>query len=120
MRVLIVDDSPTEIQLFKELLTPLGYEILEATEGAAAVALAREEQPDIVLMDIIMPNLNGFQATRQICKDPQNTNIKIILVSSKDQQTDRIWGEKQGAKGYLVKPVTQQQLATLIQQVMER
>lgn len=119
MRILIVDDSQTETQSFKDLLSPLEHEIMEASGGAQAVALVRDAQPDVVLMDIIMPGLNGFQATRQITKDPANKNVKIILVSSKDQATDRIWGEKQGAKGYLVKPINQQQLIDAINQVME-
>ena len=117
-RVLIVDDSPTEMFTLKSMLEAKGFEVLEAENGADGVALAREELPDVVLMDIVMPGLNGFQATRQLTKDPKTEHIPVIIVTTKDQETDKVWGQRQGAKGYLVKPVTEEQLAETINSVI--
>lgn len=118
-RVLIVDDSPTETFTLKSMLEAKGFEVLEAENGADGVALAREELPDVVLMDIVMPGLNGFQATRQLTKDAKTAHIPVIIVTTKDQETDKVWGQRQGAKGYLVKPVTEDQLAQTIQSVID-
>ncbi len=118
-RVLIVDDSPTEMFTLKSMLEAKGFEVLEAENGADGVALAREELPDVVLMDIVMPGLNGFQATRQLTKDAKTAHIPVIIVTTKDQETDKVWGQRQGAKGYLVKPVTEDQLAQTIQSVID-
>jgi len=118
-RVLIVDDSPTETFTLKTMLEAKGFEVLEAENGADGVALAREELPDVVLMDIVMPGLNGFQATRQLTKDDKTAHIPVIIVTTKDQETDKVWGQRQGAKGYFVKPVTEDQLAQTIQSVID-
>jgi len=117
-RVLIVDDSPTETFTLKSMLEAKGFEVLTAENGADGVALAREELPDVVLMDIVMPGLNGFQATRQLTKDDKTAHIPVIIVTTKDQETDKVWGQRQGAKGYLVKPVSEDVLAQTIQSVM--
>jgi twitching motility two-component system response regulator PilH len=117
-RVLIVDDSPTETFTLKSMLEAKGFEVLTAENGADGVALAREELPDVVLMDIVMPGLNGFQATRQLTKDDKTAQIPVIIVTTKDQETDKVWGQRQGAKGYLVKPVTEDQLAETINSVI--
>jgi len=117
-RVLIVDDSPTETFTLKSMLEAKGFEVLTAENGADGVALAREELPDVVLMDIVMPGLNGFQATRQLTKDDKTAHIPVVIVTTKDQETDKVWGQRQGAKGYLVKPVTEDQLAETINSVI--
>ena len=117
-RVLIVDVSPTETFTLKSMLEAKGFEVLTAENGADGVALAREELPDVVLMDIVMPGLNGFQATRQLTKDDKTAQIPVIIVTTKDQETDKVWGQRQGAKGYLVKPVTEDQLAETINSVI--
>lgn len=104
-RVLIVDDSPTETYQLTAMLEKNGHEVLTAENGADGVALARQEKPDLVLMDIVMPGLNGFQATRQLTKDPETENIPVIIVTTKDQETDRVWGKRQGATDYLTKPI---------------
>ncbi|MFT6152713.1 MAG: twitching motility two-component system response regulator PilH [Bermanella sp.] len=117
-RVLIVDDSPTETFTLKSMLEAKGFEVLTAENGADGVALAREELPDVVLMDIVMPGLNGFQATRQLTKDEKTAHIPVIIVTTKDQETDKVWGQRQGARGYLVKPVTEDQLAETINTVI--
>jgi twitching motility two-component system response regulator PilH len=104
-KVLVVDDSPTEIFHFRDLLEKLGYEVITAENGRDGVAMATAEQPDVVLMDIVMPDMNGFQATRQICRGATTSHIPVIIVSSKGQETDKVWGQRQGASGYLTKPV---------------
>jgi twitching motility two-component system response regulator PilH len=111
-RILVVDDSRTELYKLTGMLEKHGFEVLKAENGADGVALARQEKPDAVLMDIVMPGLNGFQATRQLTKDAETAHIPVIIVTTKDQETDKVWGKRQGAKDYLTKPVEE---ATLIQ-----
>ncbi|MFC3152013.1 twitching motility response regulator PilH [Litoribrevibacter euphylliae] len=117
-RILIVDDSPTETAAFKTMLEKHGHEVLNAENGADGVALARQEQPELVLMDIVMPGLNGFQATRQLSKGGETAHIPVIIVTTKDQETDRVWGKRQGAKGYLVKPVQEDLLMTTVNKAL--
>jgi twitching motility two-component system response regulator PilH len=117
-RVLIVDDSPTETYAFQGMLEKHGFEVLTADNGADGVALARQELPDVVLMDIVMPGLNGFQATRQLTKGADTAHIPVVIVTTKDQETDRVWGRRQGASGYLVKPVSEEELLKTIEAVM--
>ncbi len=117
-RILIVDDSPTEMFRFREILSKHGFEVLEATNGADGVTLAQAELPDLVLMDVVMPGVNGFQATRQISRGATTKHIPIVIVSTKDQDTDRVWGKRQGACGYLTKPIDETQLITVIKQYL--
>lgn len=116
-RVLIVDDSPTETYKFKEILEKYGYEIITADNGADGVAVARQEMPDVVLMDVVMPGLNGFQATRQLSKGDDTKHIPVIIVTTKDQETDKVWGRRQGASEYLTKPVEEKLLIDTIKRV---
>lgn len=109
-KILIVDDSPTETHLLKEMLERNGHSVVNATNGALGVQAAKREKPDLVLMDVVMPELNGFQATRQLSKDPETAHIPVVIVTTKDQATDRMWGLKQGAKDYLTKPVNERAL----------
>lgn len=109
-RVLIVDDSPTETHVLRNMLEKHGYDVLVAENGEQGISMAKAESPDIILMDIVMPGVNGFQATRKLSKDSSTASIPIIIISTKDQDTDRIWGMRQGAKDYLTKPVTEQDL----------
>ncbi len=117
-RILIVDDSPTETYRFREILEKHGHQVIEASNGADGVATARAEMPDLVLMDVVMPGLNGFQATRQLCKGEDTQHIPIIIVTTKDQETDRVWGKRQGAKDYLTKPVDEAVLLQTIAQYL--
>jgi twitching motility two-component system response regulator PilH len=117
-RVLIVDDSPTETYKMTEILNRHGYEVLAADNGEEGVALAKKEMPDIVLMDIVMPGINGFQATRQLTKNGSTAHIPIIIVTTKDQETDKLWGKRQGAKGYLTKPVDEKLLVKTIEDAL--
>lgn len=117
-RVLIVDDSPTETYKFKEILEKHGFQIITADNGADGVAVARQEKPDVVLMDVVMPGLNGFQATRQLSKGEDTKHIPVIIVTTKDQETDKVWGRRQGASDYLTKPVEESVLIDTIKRVM--
>ncbi len=116
--VLIVDDSPTETHRLTQMLEKGGYTVLTAENGEAGVTEAKQHNPDVILMDIVMPGLNGFQATRQLSKTSQTSDIPIIIVTTKDQETDRVWGLRQGAKAYLTKPVEEKQLLTTITSVL--
>ena len=113
-RILIVDDSPSQLMGIRRIVEKLGHEALTAEDGAAGVEAAKRELPDLILMDVVMPNLNGFQATRQISKDPKTSHIPVILVTTKDQETDKVWGMRQGASDYVVKPVNADELVAKI------
>jgi twitching motility two-component system response regulator PilH len=104
-KILIVDDSKTERQHLSKLLEVYNHQLIIAHNAEQGLDLARSELPDLILLDVVMPGLNGFQATRQLSKDSHTAHIPIIIVSTKDQETDRIWAQRQGARGYLVKPV---------------
>ncbi len=109
-RILIVDDSPTETHIIKAMLEKHGYETIEAVNGEEGILKARDTSPDLVLMDIVMPGMNGFQATRKLSKDPVTSSIPVIIVSTKGQETDRVWAMRQGAKDYMTKPVVEAEL----------
>ncbi len=104
-KILIVDDSPTERYFLSELLTTNGYAVLTAENGEDAIEHIRTHVPDLILMDVVMPGQNGFQTTREITRNPLTEHIPIIICTSKNQETDRIWGLRQGARDYIVKPV---------------
>ena len=118
-RILIVDDSPTEIHVLKTMLDKHGFETFSAESGEDGVVKAGEEMPDLILMDIVMPGMNGFQATRKISTTEETKNIPIIIVTTKDQETDRVWGLRQGAKDFLTKPVTEKNLMDKINAALE-
>ncbi|AUF98819.1 twitching motility response regulator PilH [Pseudomonas shirazensis] len=118
-RVLIVDDSPTELHKLTAILEKHGHEVLKADNGANGVALARQEKPDVVLMDIVMPILNGFQATRQLSKDAATSGIPVIVITAKDQETDRVWAARQGARDFLIKPVDEDSLLAKLKAVLD-
>ena len=109
-KILIVDDSPTERHVLNDMLTKAGYEVVTSDNGEDAILKAKSLKPDLILMDVVMPGLNGFQATRAISRDPETRAIPIILCTSKSQETDKIWGMRQGARDYIVKPVNRDEL----------
>src|SRR6266436_3249605 len=113
--ILIVDDSPTELHVMQTALEKHGYRTAAAADGAEGVRLAREMSPDLIFMDIVMPGMNGYQATRALANDPKTRTIPIIMVTSKGQETDRIWGLRQGAVDYMIKPVSPDQLVAKAQ-----
>jgi len=104
-QILIVDDSPTERFYLTDILARAGYAVSTAVNGEEAIDKIRAERPHLILMDVVMPGANGFQVTRSIARDPALSSIPVIICSSKNQETDRIWGMRQGARDYLVKPV---------------
>ena len=116
--ILIVDDSPTEVHVMQKALERHGYKTASAGDGAEAIRKAKEMKPDLIFMDVVMPGVNGFQATRTLANDPATRAIPIIMVTTKGQETDRIWGLRQGAVDYLVKPVTPQRLVEKAQAVL--
>lgn len=109
-KVLVVDDSPTERHFLGELLTKQGYQVVMAESGEEAVQKAKQVKPDLILMDVVMPGLNGFQTTRAITKDEETKDIPVIMCTSKGQETDKVWGMRQGARDYIVKPVNKDEL----------
>lgn len=117
-RILVVDDSPTETNQFVNALARHGHQVLTAASGDDGIDMAGQELPDIILMDVVMPGTNGFQATRQIARADNTCHIPIIIVSSKDQDADKVWGERQGARGYLTKPVDPKTLIATIDGVL--
>ncbi|VAW56309.1 twitching motility protein PilH [hydrothermal vent metagenome] len=118
-KILIVDDSPTQIEVLKKILIKHGHESIIANDGDEAVKTAHEIHPDLILMDVVMPGLNGFQATRLITKTEDTMHIPVIMLSSKDQETDKVWAERQGASGYLIKPAPEKELMELIDKLLK-
>ena len=113
-RILIVDDSATERHMLSDLLTKAGYDVLASDNGEDAIVKAREVKPDLILMDVVMPGQNGFQLTRSITRDPRFANVPVIICTSKNQETDKVWGMRQGARDYIVKPVNADELMAKI------
>lgn len=108
--VLCVDDSDTDLRNMEQVCKGAGYTVITATSGQEAVDKAKSAHPDVVLLDVVMEPMNGFQACRAITSDDSTKDIPVVLVSSKGEKTDKMWGEEQGAKGYVTKPYTDEQL----------
>ncbi|HEX5804697.1 MAG TPA: response regulator [Azospira sp.] len=113
-KILVVDDSPTERHFMVELLTKNGYQVVTAESGEEGITKAKAEKPDLVIMDVVMPGLNGYQATRTLTRDDDTKNIPVFVCTTKSQETDKIWGLRQGAQDYLVKPVNPEELLAKI------
>ncbi len=118
--VMIVDDSPTEVHVMRTALEQQGFETVAAADGSECLKLAREMRPDLILMDVVMPGVNGFQATRTLARDPATKAIPVVMISTKSQQTDKIWGLRQGAVDFLVKPVSAAALVAKAREVLSR
>jgi twitching motility two-component system response regulator PilH len=116
--ILVVDDSPTEIHIFRKILEKQGYDIIVAKDGQEGVEKATQVHPSLIIMDVVMPVLNGFQATRQLKNNDSTADIPVIMVTTKDQQTDINWGMRQGANEYLVKPVAPAELLNKIKALL--
>jgi len=108
--VLIIDDSPTEVHVFKGMLEKNNIQVSVATNGEDGIAMAKDLLPDCILMDVVMPGKNGFQATRDLSRNDSTANIPVIIITTKDQETDKIWGMRQGATDYIVKPADEADL----------
>jgi twitching motility two-component system response regulator PilH len=109
-KILIVDDSATDRQFFVDALTREGYDVITAQNGEEGVYKSRVEQPDLILMDIVMPGMDGYKATRTIVRDEATKHIPVIICTSRNQDTDRLWGMRRGAKDFLVKPIREKDL----------
>lgn len=104
--ILVVEDSPTDRKFLADILAQKGYHVSTAETAEEALAKMKQHQPDLVLMDVVLPGQNGYQATRTLARDETTKNIPVIIVSTKGQETDRVWGMRQGARDYIVKPVS--------------
>lgn len=104
-KILVVDDSPTERHVLTEILQKAGFSVIIAESGEQAIEVAKREIPDLILMDVVMPGMNGYQATRTITREETTRHIPVIMCTSKGQETDKIWGMRQGAHDYIVKPL---------------
>ena len=113
-KLLVVDDSPTELTLVMEALGNAGYELVTAADGEAGVAKAEAERPDLIILDVVMPKMNGFQACRKIKSTPELQDTPVILLTSKNQKSDEFWGKKQGADVYLTKPFDTDELLAAV------
>jgi twitching motility two-component system response regulator PilH len=116
--ILIIDDSPTDVRVFTTLLEKNGHRVSSASNAEEGIVAAKREHPDLVLMDVIMPGMNGFQATRTLSRDSDTAAIPILIVTTKSMETDRVWGLRQGAKDFLTKPVAEQELLARIQKLL--
>ena len=114
-KILIVDDSPTERHYLSEILARGGFDVVTSDSGEDALQKAKALLPDLILMDVVMPGMNGFQATRAITRDEATKNIPVLICTTKSQETDRIWGLRQGARDYMVKPVQSEALLKKIE-----
>jgi twitching motility two-component system response regulator PilH len=113
-KILLVDDSKTELHYLSDLLGKRGFTVRTAENGEEAMRRLGEEKPDLILMDVVMPGQNGFQLTRAITRDPRFANVPVIMCTSKNQETDKVWGMRQGARDYIVKPVNTDELVAKI------
>ncbi len=120
MKVLIIDDSPTEAHVVTGYLSKHSMEVIVAHDAEEGIKMAKQELPDAILMDVVMPGMNGFQATRHLTKDPVTANIPIIILTTKGAETDRVWGMRQGAMDYLVKPVEEADLIGRLNSLLAR
>jgi twitching motility two-component system response regulator PilH len=116
--ILIIDDSPTDVRVFTTLLEKNGHRVSSAISAEEGIAAAKRERPDLVIMDVIMPGMNGFQATRTLSRDADTSAIPILIVTTKSMETDRVWGLRQGAKDFMVKPVAESELLGRIQKLL--
>ena len=103
-KILVVDDSPTILAGTSKLIKSAGHDVIQAESGAQAIEKANSENPDVIIMDVVMPDMNGFQATRKLTSAPETKHIPIIMLTTKDQETDKVWAKRQGARDYIVKP----------------
>ena len=113
-KILLVDDSKTELHHLTDVLTKRGYAVRTAENGEDAMRRLSEDKPDLILMDVVMPGQNGFQLTRSITRDPRFADVPVIMCTSKNQETDKVWGMRQGARDYIVKPVDPEELVSKI------
>ena len=116
--ILVVDDSPTIMSATSKMLTTAGHIVIQAESGYAGIEKAASEKPDLILMDVVMPDINGFQATRKITTNPETKHIPVIMLTTKDQETDKVWAMRQGATDYIIKPPSKEELLSKIDKAL--
>jgi twitching motility two-component system response regulator PilH len=116
--ILIIDDSPTDVRVFTTLLEKAGYTVSSANDAEDGIAQVRARRPDVVIMDVIMPGMNGFQATRTLSRDPDTADIPILIITTKSMETDRVWGMRQGARDFITKPIDEKDFLTRIEKLL--
>ena len=117
-KILIIDDSPTDVRVFPTLLEKAGYQVVAVSTAEEGIERVRAELPDLVIMDVIMPGMNGFQATRTLTRDPATSTVPIVMITTKSMETDRVWGLRQGARAFITKPVNEKELLTCINDLL--
>lgn len=117
-KVLIIEDSPQDSAQFSKVLDKMGYTVFTASNGEEGVEKATKEIPDLILMDVVMPKMNGFQAARALNKNDETKDIPVIMVTTKSQETDKIWARRQGVKIFMTKPVGDKDLKKAVKEVM--
>jgi twitching motility two-component system response regulator PilH len=118
-RVLVIDDSPTDVRVLTVLLERNGFDVLSAVNATDGIAMAKSSLPDLILMDVIMPGTNGFQATRMLSKDASTASIPVIIVTTKNMEADRLWGLRQGARDFVTKPPNERDLMSRINRLLQ-
>ncbi len=112
--ILIIDDSPTDVRVFTTLLERAGHKVDAVNSAEEGIERARSDLPDLIIMDVIMPGMNGFQATRTLTRDPATSAVPIVMITTKSMETDRVWGMRQGARAFITKPVNERDLLACI------
>ncbi|WP_130617737.1 response regulator [Dyella amyloliquefaciens] len=116
--ILIIDDSPTDVRVFTTLLERAGYKVDSVGNAEEGIERVRSDKPNLVIMDVIMPGMNGFQATRTLTRDPSTSGIPIVMITTKSMETDRVWGLRQGARAFITKPVNEKDLLACINDLL--
>ncbi|GAA0887933.1 response regulator [Rhodanobacter soli] len=116
--ILIIDDSPTDVRVFTTLLERAGHQVAAVSTAEEGIERVRTDLPDLVIMDVIMPGMNGFQATRTLTRDPKTQNVPIVMITTKSMETDRVWGLRQGARAFITKPVNEKELLACINELL--
>jgi twitching motility two-component system response regulator PilH len=116
--ILIIDDSPTDVRVFTTLLERAGHQVVAVSTAEEGIERVRADMPGLVIMDVIMPGMNGFQATRTLTRDPKTQNVPIVMITTKSMETDRVWGLRQGARAFITKPVNEKELLACINELL--
>jgi len=116
--ILIIDDSPTDVRVFTTLLERAGHRVDAVDNAEEGIERVRAARPDLVIMDVIMPGINGFQATRTLTRDPQTAAVPIVMITTKSMETDRVWGLRQGARAFITKPVNEKEFLACINELL--
>ena len=116
--ILIIDDSPTDVRVFTTLLERAGHQVQAVHSADEGIERVHARLPDVVIMDVIMPGMNGFQATRMLTRDPATAGVPVIIITTKSMETDRVWGLRQGAKAFITKPVNEKELLGCINDLL--